>query len=305
MRLRWRDYKKKSEARKKDVNKLPYNYWVTLSKCIPRRLRGGMNASCATKVIGNSEELTDHFVKLGVQGLIGFGQGEGSLISQLASSGKVRKQFAHCLDNKDGGIFAIGRVVRPKVKLAPLYQGQEHFSMLYTILLESTEVDGQSLKEEEPRLTVIDSGATTVRFPRRINDFVEKQIFSKHPKLSKHRDRKNSTCFSYSFESLDKDFPTITLRFSNSLTLKAYPHDYVFPEDEENKKDSWCLAWIISKRRVAIGDLFLRDKLVVYDAENKLVGWKEYNCSSSIKVEDDTTGGVCNINAHNYTAPLS
>lgn len=43
------------------------------------------------------------------------------MISQLASSGKVRKIFAHCLDTiKGGGIFAIGNVVQPKVKMTPL-----------------------------------------------------------------------------------------------------------------------------------------------------------------------------------------
>lgn len=47
------------------------------------------------------------------------------MISQLASSGKVRKMFAHCLDGLNGGgIFAIGHIVQPKVNTTPLVPNQ-------------------------------------------------------------------------------------------------------------------------------------------------------------------------------------
>ena len=60
-----------------------------------------------------------------VDGILGFGQSNSSMILQLASLGKVRRIFAHCLDNiKGGGIFAIGEVVQPKVHTTPLVQQQ-------------------------------------------------------------------------------------------------------------------------------------------------------------------------------------
>lgn len=60
-----------------------------------------------------------------VDGILGFGQSNSSLISQLASSGEVKKMFAHCLDSVDGGgIFAIGHVVHPKVRTTPLVPNQ-------------------------------------------------------------------------------------------------------------------------------------------------------------------------------------
>ena len=56
-----------------------------------------------------------------VDGIIGFGQANSSIISQLASAGKVKKIFSHCLDGiNGGGIFAIGQVVQPKLKTTPL-----------------------------------------------------------------------------------------------------------------------------------------------------------------------------------------
>ncbi|WMV26315.1 hypothetical protein MTR67_019700 [Solanum verrucosum] len=54
-------------------------------------------------------------------GILGFGKSNSSILSQLASSGKVKKMFAHCLDGVNGGgIFAIGNVVQPEVNMTPL-----------------------------------------------------------------------------------------------------------------------------------------------------------------------------------------
>ena len=56
-----------------------------------------------------------------LDGIIGFGQANTSMLSQLAAAGKVKKVFAHCLDTiNGGGIFAIGNVVQPNVKTTPL-----------------------------------------------------------------------------------------------------------------------------------------------------------------------------------------
>ncbi|EOY09779.1 Eukaryotic aspartyl protease family protein, putative isoform 2 [Theobroma cacao] len=63
--------------------------------------------------LGSSSEALD--------GILGFGQANSSMISQLAAAGKVKRMFAHCLDNIDGGgIFAIGEVVSPKVNTTPM-----------------------------------------------------------------------------------------------------------------------------------------------------------------------------------------
>lgn len=47
------------------------------------------------------------------------------MLSQLALAGKVKKEFAHCLDTiNGGGIFAIGEVVQPRVNKTPLVPNQ-------------------------------------------------------------------------------------------------------------------------------------------------------------------------------------
>ena len=81
--------------------------------------------------LGTSSEALD--------GILGFGQANSSMLSQLASSGKVKKVFSHCLDNVNGGgIFAIGEVVEPKVNLTPLVPNQyvmpSYFYLSFNVL---------------------------------------------------------------------------------------------------------------------------------------------------------------------------
>ncbi|KAK4483379.1 hypothetical protein RD792_010565 [Penstemon davidsonii] len=60
-----------------------------------------------------------------LDGILGFGKSNSSMLSQLASSGRIKKMFAHCLDGVNGGgIFAIGHVVQPLVNTTPLVPNQ-------------------------------------------------------------------------------------------------------------------------------------------------------------------------------------
>ncbi|XP_073099847.1 aspartic proteinase 36 isoform X2 [Elaeis guineensis] len=171
--------------------------------------------------LGSSSEALD--------GILGFGQSNSSMISQLAAAGRVRKVFAHCLDTiKGGGIFAIGNVVEPKVKTTPLIPN------------------------------IVDDG-----------------------------------------------FPNIVFHFENSLSLNVYPHDYLF----QNEDDVHCVGWQNGgmqskdgKDMFLLGDLALSNKLVLYDLEDQVIGWTEYNCSSSIQIKDDKTGAIYTVDAHEISS---
>lgn len=77
--------------------------------------------SCGVRQSGD----LDSSNKEALDGIIGFGKSNSSLISQLASSGRAKKMFAHCLDGENGGgIFAIGHVVQPEVNVTPLIPNQ-------------------------------------------------------------------------------------------------------------------------------------------------------------------------------------
>ncbi|KAI3971912.1 hypothetical protein MKW92_006597 [Papaver armeniacum] len=142
-----------------------------------------------------------------LDGLLGFGQANTPMISQLAAAGKVKKMFAHCLDGiKGGGIFAIGQVVQPKVKTTSLVPNQ------YT---------------GDRRGTIIDSGTTLSYLPEVVYEPMILAILSHQSDLKLQTIENQFTCFDY-IGSVDDGFPLIKFHFEDSLTLTVYPHDYLF-----------------------------------------------------------------------------
>jgi hypothetical protein len=81
-----------------------------------------------------------------LDGILGFGRSNSSMLSQLANTGQVRRIFAHCLDSANGGgIFTIGNIVQPEVKtttaLAPeTYVLYSHFVTLLVSSFSSSSI---------------------------------------------------------------------------------------------------------------------------------------------------------------------
>ncbi|CAN6270636.1 unnamed protein product [Urochloa humidicola] len=245
-----------------------------------------------------------------LDGIIGFGQANTSMLSQLAAAGKVKKIFSHCLDTiNGGGIFAIGDVVQPKVKTTPLIADMPH----YNVNLKSIDVGGTALQlpahvfeTGDKKGTIIDSGTTLTYLPELVFKEVMLAVFNKHQDITFH-DVQNFLCFQYS-GSVDDGFPTITFHFEDDLALHVYPHEYFFA----NGNDVYCVGFQNGGSQskdgrdiVLMGDLVLSNKLVVYDLENQVIGWTDYNCSSSIKVKDDKTGATHTVNSHDISSSSS
>ncbi|XWS22248.1 hypothetical protein CRYUN_Cryun29cG0018200 [Craigia yunnanensis] len=271
---------------------------------------GSVIFGCGATQSGNLDSSNEE----ALDGILGFGKSNSSMISQLASSGKVKKMFAHCLDGVNGGgIFAIGHVVQPKVNMTPLVPNQPHYNVNMTavqvghdFLNFTTDV----FESGDRKGTIIDSGTTLAYLSEMVYEPLVTKILSQQPHLKLQTVRDDYTCFQYS-ESLDEGFPNVTFHFENSVVLKVYPHDYLF-----SFNGLWCIGWQNSrmqsrdrKNMTLLGDLVLSNKLVLYDLENQGIGWTEYNCSSSIQVLDERTGTVhlvgshyissaCHLNAH-------
>ncbi|VVA14031.1 PREDICTED: aspartic [Prunus dulcis] len=279
-------------------------YFVKDNIEFDERTNGSMVFGCGDKQsgqLGKSSEALD--------GILGFGQANSSVISQLAASGKVRKQFAHCLDNVNGGgIFAIGEVVQPKVKnTTPLVPRQAH----YNVAMEAVEVGGDVVQlptdifdTGDKEGTIIDSGTTLAYLPEEVYQPVMSKIFASQPDLKLHTVDEQFKCFQYS-KSVDDGFPVVKFHFKNSASMTVYPHDYLF----QLKDDVWCSGWQSSGMKsgngdsmTLLGDLVLSNKLVIYDLENQVIGWLDYNCSSSIKVRDEKSGEIVTIGAHNLSS---
>ncbi|EOA40148.1 hypothetical protein CARUB_v10008865mg [Capsella rubella] len=277
-----------------------------------------------------------------LDGILGFGKANSSMISQLASSGRVKKIFAHCLDGRNGGgIFAIGRVVQPKVNMTPLVPNQPHYNVNMTAVQVGQEflnIPADLFQPADRKGAIIDSGTTLAYLPEIIYEPLVKKITSQEPALKVHIVDKDYKCFQYSGR-VDEGFPNVTFHFENSVFLRVYPHDYLFPyvsifslsrcffallcvvtllsisprthKTKFLQEGMWCIGWQNSamqsrdrRNMTLLGDLVLSNKLVLYDLENQLIGWTEYNCSSSIKVKDEGTGTVHLVGSHFISSAL-
>ncbi|CAK9327893.1 unnamed protein product [Citrullus colocynthis] len=253
--------------------------------------------------LGSSSEALD--------GILGFGQANSSMISQLAATGKVKKIFAHCLDSiAGGGIFAIGEVVEPKLKTTPVVPNQAH----YNIVLNGVKIGGTALdlplglfETSYKRGAIIDSGTTLAYLPESIYLPLMGKILSVQPDLKLRTVDEQFTCFLFD-GNVDDGFPTVTFEFEESLILTVYPHDYLF----QIRDDVWCIGWQNSGAQskdgseiTLLGDLVLQNKLVYYNLENQTIGWTEYNCSSGIKLKDVKSGEVYTVGAHKLSSAQS
>ncbi|CAN1345362.1 Aspartic proteinase 36, partial [Linum perenne] len=260
-------------------------------------LNGSVVFGCAAQQSGQLGTSTE-----ALDGIIGFGQANSSLFSQLAASRKVKRVFSHCLDNvKGGGIFAIGEVVSPKVATTPMIPNQAH----YNVGLKEVEVDGEMLDlptdifdTGDRKGTIIDSGTTLAYLPEVVYESMMSKILAKQPGLKLHTVEEQFSCFQYNGK-VDDGFPVVKFHFEDSLNLAVHPHDYLFYFGQGGV---WCFGWQSSGAQskessdmILLGDLVLSNKLVVYDLENQVIGWTDYNCSSSIKVKDEKTGAIYQV----------
>ncbi|KAK8941047.1 Aspartic proteinase-like protein 2 [Platanthera zijinensis] len=254
--------------------------------------------SSATITFGCSNSQSGDLTKSdrAVDGIFGFGQHGLSVISQLSSAGVAPKVFSHCLKGSDngGGILVLGEIVEPDIVYTPLVQSQPH----YNLNLESISVDQQQLSIDSSVFatsntqgTIVDSGTTLAYLAEQAYDtFVNAIITSASSTQVKSFVAKGNQCF-ISASSVDDVFPLVSLKFTGGAVMTLKPEDYLIQQGSVDNAIIWCIGWQKNDGQgiTILGDLILKDKIVVYDLANQRIGWKSYNCSQSVNVS--TTSG--------------
>ncbi|EPS73848.1 hypothetical protein M569_00911, partial [Genlisea aurea] len=257
--------------------------------------------SSASIVFGCSSSQTGDLTKTdrATDGIFGFGQQGMSVISQLSSQGITPAAFSHCLkgDGGGGGILVLGEIMEPDIVYTPLVTSQPH----YNVNLQNISVNGLVLNIDssvfattEHTGTIIDSGTTLAYlaeaayepFLAAVTEAASKSV---RPLL------KRRECY-LATSSIAESFPNVSLNFDGGASLKLTPRDYLLQENSVGAAVIWCVG--IQKTQGGqgisiLGDLILKDKIVVYDLANQKIGWKNYDCSSSVNVSAsvNNTGG--------------
>ncbi|CAF2105754.1 hypothetical protein Bca4012_091980 [Brassica carinata] len=230
-----------------------------------------------------------------VDGIFGLGQGSLSVVSQLATQGLAPRVFSHCLkgDSNGGGVMVLGQIKRPDTVYTPLVPSQLH----YNVNLQSIAVNNQILPIDPSVFTIatgdgtiIDTGTTLAYLPdEAYNPFVQ-AISSAVSQYGRPITYESYQCFDITSGSVDV-FPEVSLSFAGGATMVLTPRDYL-QMFSSSGSSIWCIGFQRSQqpRRITIlGDLVLKDKVVVYDLVRQRIGWAVYDCSLEVNVS--ATGG--------------
>ncbi|KAL6145681.1 hypothetical protein ACLB2K_056366 [Fragaria x ananassa] len=224
-----------------------------------------------------------------VDGIFGFGQGALSVISQLSYRGITPKVFSHCLkgDGNGGGILVLGEILEPSIVYSPLVPSQPH----YNLYLQSIDVNGQLLPIDpiafttsNSRGTIVDSGTTLTYLVEEAYDPFVSTITSVVSQSVTPLISKGNQCYLVS-NSLAEVFPPVSLNFAAGASMVLRPEEYLLHNGFVDGAAMWCIGFQKVQGGVTIlGDLVLKDKIVVYDLARQRLGWANYDCSLSVNV---------------------
>ncbi|KAE9619634.1 putative nepenthesin [Lupinus albus] len=252
--------------------------------------------SSATIVFGCSTHQSGDLTKSdkAVDGIFGFGPGALSVVSQLSSRGIIPKVFSHCLkgDSNGGGILVLGEIVEPSIVYSPLVPSQPH----YNLNLQSISVNGQLLsinpavfETSNNRGTIVDSGTTLAYLIQEAYDPLVTSITTTVSQLARPIISKGNQCYLVP-TSVGDVFPFVSLNFVGGASMVLKPEQYLVHYGFLDSAAMWCIGFQKVQEGVTIlGDLVLKDKILVYDLARQRIGWADYDCSLAVNVSVTTS----------------
>lgn len=230
-----------------------------------------------------------------VDGIMGFGQSKLSVVSQLSSQGLTPEIFAHCLEGSDrgGGLLILGNVVEPGIVFTPIVASQTHYNVNMRAISVSgivLNVDSSAYDTNNVQGTIFDSGTTLAYLVEPAYVAFVDAIIKGAPNDARLVSEQGTSCFVYS-GSVDDAFPLVTLHFEGAdMNLKG--SHYLIQQADLVNPPIWCIGWhpvsqsasVNGPRLTILGDIVLKNQLVVYDLENQQIGWVDFDCSRSITV---------------------
>ncbi|KAK2395139.1 aspartic proteinase [Trifolium repens] len=128
------------------------------------------------------------------------------------------------------------------------------------------------------RGTIIDSRKTLAYLAEEAYDPFVNAITAAMPKSVHTFLFVGNQCF-LTTNSITDFFPQVNLNFAGGASLDLRPQDYLIQPIDGGSV--WCIGFqkIKSQRVTILGDLLLKDKIVVYDLDGQRIGWDDYDCS--------------------------
>ncbi|KAJ8762919.1 hypothetical protein K2173_023048 [Erythroxylum novogranatense] len=242
-------------------------------------------------------------------GVLGLGKGETSFVSQLRALNITKNVIGHCLSSQGGGFLFLGDHFVPSkgTSWAPMLHSTENY---YVSGPADLLFGGKPTGASGLQLT-IDSGSSYTYFSSQVYkttlNLIQKDLSGK-PLKDAPEDKTLPICWKgrKPFKSINDAksyFQPLALSFKNAKNVQLLlpPEHYLIV----SKNGNVCFGILNGTEKGLgnlnlIGDIFLQDKLVIYDNERQLIGWAPANCNTLPNVGRDYNEGFCQPYAANF-----
>nr|XP_027095739.1 aspartic proteinase Asp1-like isoform X1 [Coffea arabica] len=224
-----------------------------------------------------------------LDGVLGLGKGNSSIVSQLHNQGIVRNIIGHCLSATGGFLFFGDDLYdASQVNWAPMSQDS---TKRYSVSSAELTFGGKGVGIKNLDV-IFDSGSSysylNSQAYRAIISLIEKDLKGKPLKEAKD-DRTLPECWRgrkpfKSVHDVRKYFKPLGLSFHHGQRVRT---QFEIPPDAYliiSSKGNACLG-ILNGTEIGlqnvnlIGDISMQDKMVIYDNEKGAIGWSPANCS--------------------------
>ncbi|KAI4319533.1 hypothetical protein MLD38_033120 [Melastoma candidum] len=244
--------------------------------------------SSASVTFGCSTEQTGELTKTekAIDGIFGFGRGPLSVVSQLSSREIIPKVFSHCLkgDSDGGGLLVLGEILEPNIVYTPMLPSKTHYNLnLQSISVKETvlPIDPSVFVTSNRQGTIVDSGTTLTYLLGDAYDHFVAAVSSNSLRFLSSSLVNSSTRATIFLSGI---FPLASLNFAGNTSMKLKPNDYLVYTGLVGGIAQWCIGFErIQQGTMILGDLVLKDKIVVYDLARRRIGWAEHDWSHNFR----------------------
>lgn len=222
-------------------------------------------------------------------GILGLGRGKASILSQLRTLGITKNVVGHCFSRVAGGFLFFGdRLLPPSgITWTPMLRSPS--DTLYSSGPAELLFGGKPTGIRALQL-IFDSGSSYTYFNAQVYksvlNLVRKDLSGK-PLKDAPEEKALPVCWKTakpikSIFDIKSFFKPLTINFTNAKNVKLQlaPEDYLILTKDGNV----CLGILNGGEQGlgnfnVIGDIFMQDRVVVYDNERQQIGWFSTNCN--------------------------